>query len=204
MELILPIGVPQFQDRGTASEGSIDEATLRPRLCLMKWQGGGAIRPGSAEARRRHRATVSIAASPGHTDSQTGWRIQVEHSHGRSSCRSPPHDPQFIPFKMLVPCVCPGMKEWSQLIRKWINPCEITRLPKVAIGTGQGQVFQFITASMFARDDVLHLQRDERRLVLPLLTILAAIIRPLPDNLPPSRVHRPQAPARARRNLASA
>jgi len=90
------------------------------------------------------------------------------------------------------------------LIRFGIDAREVAAFPKIAIGAGQGEIVQFIASRVLTRDDVLDLQRNQRRINLAPLTVFAALPSPLADGGSCSRVHCNQLSRGAKRNLASA
>jgi hypothetical protein len=50
------------------------------------------------------------------------------------------------------------VKQWDDLIRLWINACEIWPLVTVAVAARQGEVVRMIRAAMLACLDVLDVE----------------------------------------------
>ena len=60
---------------------------------------------------------------------------------------------------------------------------------QVAFRTGQGKVVETVCSAMFTRNDVLDVQRNEWRINLPSLAILATTFRPLANQGARFRIH---------------
>lgn len=47
---------------------------------------------------------------------------------------------------------------------------------QVAINTGKREIVEIVSAAMYLRNDVLNVQRRERRIILMQMTILASVV----------------------------
>ena len=97
---------------------------------------------------------------------------------------------------MLVPAIVSGMKESGQLPRLWIEPRQIARLFEIAVRTRESEIVEVVVSAVLSRNDVLDLQRDERRLFLPPPAILAAVLSTVTDRHPLPGIHRLRSGAR--------
>ncbi len=91
---------------------------------------------------------------------------------------------------MLAPPIATWIEQRSDLTSLGINPSEVAPFVQIAVGAGQSQVAEIIVAAVLARDDVLNLQRNERRIGLSVLTIFAAVTRSGPHGGTRGGIHR--------------
>ena len=123
-------------------------------------------------------------------NAQPGRAIEFQDSHRRAADGCETHDAQALPSEVLAPPIAARIKQRGDLTGLGINPGEIAPLVQVAVGASQRKVFQLIAPAMLAGSDVLDLQRNERRVCLSMLKILAAVASPGPDCGTRSGVHR--------------
>ena len=76
---------------------------------------------------------------------------------------------------MFVPLVPPGIKEPHDLICVWITPRQVCALTRIAMVTGEREVFDIVRAAVLARVDVLDVKRMGTFMFLPQAAILATI-----------------------------
>lgn len=85
--------------------------------------------------------------------------------------------------------MAPRVEQFSDLPSFGIDSGEIRTLMQVAVDAGECQIAELIAATMAARNDVLHVELGQRRILLSQLAILASIPRPFPNAGAISRAH---------------
>jgi len=76
---------------------------------------------------------------------------------------------------MLGPDLLPGVEQFYDRSRLRIDPSQIAAFVKIAIRAREAKVLQVRIATMLAWNDMLDMERNERRLTLTTLTILTTI-----------------------------
>lgn len=66
---------------------------------------------------------------------------------------------------MVVPILPPGMEQFGNLVRLRIDARQVRPLMQVAINTGKGKVVGIVSPAMNLRNNMLNMQRDQRRVV---------------------------------------
>ena len=84
-------------------------------------------------------------------------------------------------FKVIVPRVLSGVKEWRDPGRLGIPARDAARFCMIAIDARECQIFEDIRATVLPGIDVLNLQNREWRVLLMQATILATISSPFPN-----------------------
>src|SRR5688572_15241140 len=75
------------------------------------------------------------------------------------------------------------MVEGSYLTAFWIKARQVRPLVEIARNAREGQIFWIICAAVFARDNMLDLVANERRIVFMQVTVFAPAIGPLANGL---------------------
>ena len=112
---------------------------------------------------------------------QAVYRIQLQKRHGRAAFSRYAIDVDSVEPEVYGPGVCPGIKEWYERPCQGIEGAEITRLPSIAHGARQREIFQHRLTAVFFRDHMIHLMGRGRKL-LGQQAVFTAIARPR-DNL---------------------
>ncbi len=113
----------------------------------------------------------------------------MQDTDGRSSNRRLPNDADAIPSEMVIPPIAARVKERGHLAGLGIEPGQIASLVEIAFGTRQREIVRIVAAQMFSRNDVLNVERDERRGGLPAVAIFATISCPRTDSRPRCGIH---------------
>ena len=163
-------GNPASQLMSPARKGS--NGLLSPRLgsrfqCLaaavVVWRAGSRRKAGSIRLSR-------------FANAKPGMSVQLQQFDGRSSNRRKSDDAQAIPFKMLLPAVATRVKQRRHLARVGVDPRQVTSFVQVTLCTSQREIVSVVGAAMFSRNDLLNLERDQRRGRLRALAIFATIL----------------------------
>lgn len=109
--------------------------------------------------------------------------------HGCATGLGFANDMNSHPFEVFVPLLSAGMKKFGEMAGYGIDPCQIRTLVKIAIDAGEGEIAQFVGASVLLRHDVFDVQHCKRRVVLMQLTIFATISCALTYASPGRLVH---------------
>jgi len=115
--------------------------------------------------------------------------VHGEHFHGGATGGRNPLDTHAVKQKMLSPAVAPGVEEGHKLTADGIHAREVWALAKVAAVAGQREIVNVIAPAVLFGDDMLNVVR-QLALLLAQQAILATVIRPAPDKVPRSGVHR--------------
>src|SRR4051812_19541766 len=90
---------------------------------------------------------------------------------------------------MLPPSLLAWVKQRRDYVGLWIDPREVASLMKITFGACQSEVFEIIAAAVFARNDMLDLERDEWGFCLTALAVFTAFRRSLTHSDPKRGIH---------------
>ena len=91
---------------------------------------------------------------------------------------------------MVLPVMTARIEERSSLFRQRINSDQVRLLMKIAMVTPESQIRRSRGTSMFARHDVIDMQRHNWRVVFGQSAILALKACAAPNQVPQCLVHR--------------
>jgi len=137
----------------------------------------------------RFLARVQVGELRRSADPEPRWRIELQHAHCCAADRRTPHNLESVPHEVVVPLIASRIEQHSHLAAIGIEPREIAAFVQIALGTGKSEIVQVIRPGVFPRNDMLDLQRDQRRCRLTSLALLAAVACPPPHSRPCCGVH---------------
>ncbi len=92
-------------------------------------------------------------------------------------------------FELFAPTVEARVKEPDDFVRVWIAAGQVWSLVEVALVAGERQIIERIHAAMFARIDVLDMERMGVVMFLPKPAIFTAVPGALPHLLAECQAH---------------
>lgn len=90
--------------------------------------------------------------------------IHIQQRGGSTTHRGESHNVQPQMAEVIGPDVAPGMKQANDIARLRVNTGQIGALVQVALRASQGEVIGIVGATMLARDDVLDVKTQLRKL----------------------------------------
>ena len=101
-------------------------------------------------------------------------RVDVEHRDGRAAGGGPSGQHGPIPLKVIRPVLASGVEEHCHVACGRVDPRQVARFGEIAIVTRPGQVFFTVPASVFRRNDVLDVERIDRKIILVQAAVFAS------------------------------
>ena len=116
-------------------------------------------------------------------------KIDPKNGDGCPTDLGPPDEFRPFPAKMPSPPLSARVEQANDLSRDRIDAAQIRAFVEVAVVAGQGKVISEVAAPVLFGDDVFDVETRKRIVVLEQATILATILRPLPNQLPQRLIH---------------
>ncbi len=91
---------------------------------------------------------------------------------------------------MLVPAMLARMEQFGDVIRFWIDACQVGTFVQITIDAGESEIIEFVAAAVKSRNDVLDMENRQRRIILMKLAILAAVAGAFSNRGSRRRIHR--------------
>ena len=103
---------------------------------------------------------------------------------------------------MFLPALQTRIEKRHDFVGVGVNAGEVGAFMAITVRTRQGEIRCIVDAAMLTGANMLDVKPKERRCRLRQSTILAAVLRPTPDEITQRRVHYRFAPGNSRRALA--
>ena len=115
--------------------------------------------------------------------------VHVEHLYRRSAYSRQTNGHRAGHSEMLVPELPAWVEQRDDLACFRVDAGEVSSLVGVASFAGQSKIGRIVVSTMFARNDVFHLEPRKRKVFLRKATVLAAIAGPVANGFADGGVH---------------
>jgi len=123
------------------------------------------------------------------TQLQLIFRVQPQHLDRRPTNGRLANDEGTVPSKMFCPMMATRVKQLRHFTRLWIVSRDIATFVQIAVNASHRQILEIVGPTVLPWQNVLNMQRRQRRLVLVESTIFTPMSRTFADGPALASIH---------------
>ena len=123
------------------------------------------------------------------TQLQLFFRVQSQHLDGRPTNGRLANDEGTVPSKMFCPIMATRVKQLRHFSRLWIVSRDIATFVQIAVNTSQREILEIVGPTVLPWQNVLNMQRRQRRSLLVEFAVFTPIPRTFADRPALGSIH---------------